>query len=143
MWIKIHCYIESSVLSNFPGVINFNSSHCEINLVISLSDFLPPKRHNIDINTPIKEIHVEYIDKLWIMKKIYIINRIINWLSRITKIWSLMPRRLENLTCVRNKFSTLFKSRRSSLPINYPIILSYGSKMKKKISSFYFLYECR
>ena len=79
--IKKYCYyIDSSVLSYVPSEINVDNSHCEINSVISLSDFLPPKHHNIYINPPITEfkIHVENIDKLW--RKLYK-SRIINWLS--------------------------------------------------------------
>ena len=58
--------IDSSDLPNFPSVTNFDNSHCEINSVITLSDLLPPKCHNIDINPPITEfkIQVENIDKL-------------------------------------------------------------------------------
>ena len=56
-------HIDNSVLSNVPSVLNLNDSHCEINSVISLSDFHPPKRHNLDINLPITEfeIHVAKI----------------------------------------------------------------------------------
>ena len=61
----MYYHIDNSVLSNVPSVINFDNSHCEINSVISRSDFLPPKRHNFDINPPITEFnsHIENIDK--------------------------------------------------------------------------------
>ena len=49
------------------------------------------------------------------MDEIYIINRIINWLSWITKIWSFVPRTHYDLTRARNKFRTLLKSRHSSV----------------------------
>ena len=39
-----HYYIDNSVLLSVPSVVNS---------VISLSDFLPPKRHNLDIDPPI------------------------------------------------------------------------------------------
>ena len=56
-----HYYIDSSVLSNVPSEINFDISHCEINSVISLSGYLPPKRHKFEINPPFTkfEIYVE------------------------------------------------------------------------------------
>ena len=59
-------YTDSSVLSNVPNVINFGNSHCEINSVISISRFLPPKSHTFDINPPITgfQITIENIDKL-------------------------------------------------------------------------------
>ena len=64
--INLPYYIDSSVLSNVPTVINFDNSHYEINLVISLSRFLLPKCHNFDINPVITEfkIHIKNIDKL-------------------------------------------------------------------------------
>ena len=48
-------YIDNSVLSNVPSVINVDNSHCELNSVITLFDFLPSKRHHFDINPPITE----------------------------------------------------------------------------------------
>ena len=61
---KLGYIIYSSVLSNVSSVINFDNSHCEINSVISLSDFLPPIRYNFDINPPIKKklIYIENFD---------------------------------------------------------------------------------
>ena len=59
-------YIDNRVLKNVPGVINFDNSHCEINSVISLSEYLLPNCHNFDIDQSITKsnVHVENIDKL-------------------------------------------------------------------------------
>ena len=73
---KINYYIDSSVLSNVPFEINFDNSHCEINSVIKSWTFA---RQNI---TTLKSIRRSQR----IIEDLYIMNRIIGWLSRITKI---------------------------------------------------------
>ena len=100
-------YIDNSVLSNVPSVIDFDNSHW-------FGNVLPLKRHYFDINPPITDFWNSCSKYRNIMKEINIINRLIDWLSWITKIWSLVPKRLEDLTRARNMFRTFVKSRCSS-----------------------------
>ena len=45
-------YKDNNNLSNILSVKNLDNSHCEINLVISLSLFFLPKHHSPNINPP-------------------------------------------------------------------------------------------